>query len=202
MAIRTSLRELPYDEAAAEMAQGATPIDLRPVGEYLDVHIPGTIELLYEFGPGMPSRARDCLPLDSALLLLDLGAGDLNNAASSLRGKGFTVVGYVSDAINGWAAENGTPVSTEIVSGPAPPDAFVLDVGDPGAQVSDPGARIPIEHLWGRANELTDQERVVVAAGAGVRAALAVGMLERVGVPEILFWRTLDLRDRRDDRAS
>ena len=192
MAIKTSLRELPYDEAAAEMARGATPIDLRPVEEYLDVHIPGTIELLYEFGPGMPSRARDCLPLDSALLLLDLGAGDLNNAASSLRGKGFTVVGYVRDAVNGWAVENRTPVSTEIVSGPAPPDAFVLDVGDPGAQVSDPAARIPIERLWSRANELADQERVVVAAGAGVRAALAVGMLERAGVPEILFWRTLD----------
>ena len=191
MAIRTSLRELAYDEAAAEMAQGATPIDLRPVEDYLDVHIPGTIELLYEFGPGMPSRARDCLPLDSSLLLLDLGVGDLTNAASSLRGKGFTVVGYVSDAVNGWAAENGTPVSTEIVSGPAPPDAFVLDVGDPGAQVSDPGVRIPVERLWSRASELASQRPVAVAAGAGVRAALAVGMLERAGVPEILFWRTL-----------
>lgn len=200
MAIKTSVRELSYDEAAAEMARGTTPIDLRPVDDYLDVHIPGSIELLYEFGPGMPSRARDCIPLSTPLLLLDLGAGDLTNTAVSLRGKGFTVVGYVSDAVNGWAAENGTPASTEIVSGPTPPDGLVLDVGDPGARVTEPGSRIPIERLWSRAGEFTGEERVVLAAGAGVRAALAVGLLERAGVPEVLFWRTLDLRDRRDDR--
>lgn len=190
MAIRTSLRRLSYEEAAGELAQGALPIDLRPVNDYLDVHIPGSIDLLYEFGPGMPSRARDCLPLDAPLLLLDLGAGDLNNAAASLRGKGFTVIGAVEDAINGWASANGNPVSTEVVTGPPPSGVFVLDVGDPGAEVPDPSTRIPIERLWGRAGELAGEERVLIAAGAGVRAALAVGMLERAGLSEILFWRT------------
>ena len=191
MAIRTSLRRLSYEEAAAEMALGALPIDLRPVDDYLDVHIPGSIDLLYEFGPGMPSRARDCLPLDAPLLLLDLGAGDLINAAASLRGKGFTVIGAVDDAINGWAAENGTPISTEVVTGAPPSAVFVLDVGDPGARVEEPSARVPIERLWGRAGELAEEERVLVAAGAGVRAALAIGMLERAGIAQILFWRTL-----------
>lgn len=191
MAIRTSLRRFSYAGAAQEIAHGTLPIDLRPVDDYLDVHIPGSIDLLYEFGPGMASRARDCLPLDAPLLLLDLGAGDLNNAAASLRGKGFTVIGAVDDAINGWASDNGTPASTEIVSGSPPPEVFVLDVGDPGVKVSDPSARIPIERLWGRAGELAGEERVLVAAGAGVRAALAVGMLERSGVKQVLFWRTL-----------
>ena len=191
MAIRTSLRRLSYKEAAAEMVLGALPIDLRPVDDYLDVHIPGSIDLVYEFGPGMPSRARDCLPLDAPLLLLDLGAGDLINAAASLRGKGFTVIGAVEDAINAWAAENGTPVSTEIVTGAPPSGVFVLDVGDPGARVAEPSAQVPIERLWGRAGELAGEERVLIAAGAGVRAALAIGMLERAGISQVHFWRTL-----------
>jgi rhodanese-related sulfurtransferase len=184
MLTRRSVRDLEFEEAAAAVDRGAAFVDLRPIESYLEVHIRGSLALLYEFGPGMASRARDCLPLSLPLVLLDLGHGDLVNAAASLRGKGFTVLGQVPDGINQWAAAGGSPVSTEIVG---PGQGFVLDVGDPGTHPGEDALRIPVESLWGRAPELDADEAITVASGYGVRAALAVGILERFG-HDVAVW--------------
>jgi rhodanese-related sulfurtransferase len=184
MPTRRSVQELPFEEASAAVDHGAAFVDLRPIESYLEVHIRGSLALLYEFGPGMASRARDCLPLNLPLVLLDLGQGDLVNAAASLRGKGFTVLGLVPDGINQWAAAGGSPVSTEIVG---PGRGLVLDVGDPGADPGEAAQRIPVESLWGRAPELDSDESITVASGYGVRAALAVGILERFG-HDVAVW--------------
>jgi rhodanese-related sulfurtransferase len=188
LATRT-LRELPFEEALAAVDAGAAFVDLREVDAYLEVHIPGSLSLLYEQGPGLASRARDCLPLDLALVLVDLGGADYVHAAASLRGKGFTVLGRVGDAINRWASVRGVPASTEIVRGTIQGSGLVLDVGDFGAPGTEEAVRIPIEELWRRVEELPSAERVAVTSGYGVRAALAVGILERTGVEEILLWR-------------
>lgn len=186
----TSLKTLDFDEALAAIDQGAAFVDLRPTAAYLDVHIPGSLGLLYEFGPGMAQRARDCIPLDVPLILLDLDHGDLVHATGALRGKGFTVLGEVDDAINAWAERRGTPGSTEHTLGSARPEGTVLDVGDPGAEHVEGATVIPIERLWDRAHEFAGAQGVVIVAGYGVRAALAVGMLERAGVGEVVFWKT------------
>lgn len=186
MLTKPSVRTMPFEEAAAAVERGAAFVDLRPIESYLEVHIPGSLALLYEFGPGMASRARDCLPLSVPFVLLDLGHGDLANSAGSLRGKGFTVLGRVTDDINEWAAAGGSPVSTEIV---AQPQGRVLDVGDPGAEPGEDATRIPVDHLWARASELDDDEAITVASGYGVRAALAVGMLEHFG-HEVVVWNS------------
>lgn len=186
MPTRPSVRKLAYEDAAAAVDRGAAFVDLRPIESYLEVHIRGSIALLYEFGPGMASRARDCLPLSLPLVLLDLGHGDLVNAAGSLRGKGFTVLGQVADGINKWAAAGGSPVSTE--SG-GERQGCVLDVGDPGAHPGESALRIPLEVLWGRASELDEDETITVVSGYGVRAALAVGILERFG-HDVAVWNT------------
>jgi rhodanese-related sulfurtransferase len=184
MLTRRFVQELPFEEASAAVDHGAAFVDLRPIESYLEVHIRGSFALLYEFGPGMASRARDCLPLSLPLVLLDLGHGDLVNAAASLRGKGFTVLGMVPDGINQWAAAGGSPVSTEIVG---PGRGLVLDVGDPGADPGEEAQRIPVESLWGRAPELDSDESITVVSGYGVRAALAVGILERFG-HDVAVW--------------
>lgn len=175
------------DGALQHVDSGAAFLDLRDVDSYLDVHIPGSINVLYEFGPGFNSRARDCIPLDVPLILLDLGVGDLLNAAAALRGKGFDVLGKVDDAINKWASKRGIPASTEIVL-EKPENVSVLHVNDPGAPVVEAGLTIPIEELWGRTGEI-GTGRVAVVAGAGVRAAIAVGILERTG-HDVVFWKT------------
>ena len=183
-----TLLTLDFDEAIAAVDRGAAFIDLRTTESYYEVHVPGSIALLYEFGPGLASRARDCLPLDLPLVLLDLGHGDMTHAAASLRGKGFTVLGKVDDGINGWAAARGAPRSTELVSNPGGP---VLDVSDPGARPGDDAVSIPIELLWTRVDELAHDRPIVVASGYGVRAAVAVGILERAG-HEVAVWETRD----------
>lgn len=182
----TTLRTMDIDEALELVGSGAAFLDVRDVDAYLEVHIPGSIDVLYEFGPGFNSRARDCIPLAVPLILLDLGAGDLINAAASLRGKGFDVLGKVDDGINRWARGRGHPVSTEVVV--EPPDASVLHVNDPGARPIDFDLSIPIEELWGRVGEVPSG-RVAIAAGFGVRAAIAVGILERAG-HDVIFWKT------------
>jgi rhodanese-related sulfurtransferase len=126
-------------------------------------------------------------------VILDLGYGDPGVAAAALRGKGFDVVGSVADGLNQWSAR-GRPASTDVLirgtGGDEAPDGTLVDVGDPGAATVDGATRIPIDRFWDRSGEFTSATRVVVIAGYGVRAALAVGMLEQAGVEDITFWRT------------
>ena len=190
MVTTSTLKTLSFDDAMRHMNEGAAFVDLRDVSAYLDVHIPGSLSLLYETGPGFQSRARDCIPLDVPLVLLDREDADMVNAASSLRGRGFSVVGRVGDAINDWSKWYGTPASTDAYRGPQPRHSLILDTSDPGVVGVEDATRIPIEQLWGRAGELAAEPRVVVAFGYGVRAALAVGILERVGVKETIAWET------------
>jgi rhodanese-related sulfurtransferase len=192
MPVATTLKKLDFSEATAYVHDGAVFVDLRLLDDYLDVHIPASFSLQYEFGPGLASRARDCLPLSLQMILLDLGNGDMEHAAASLRGKGFAVLGSVEDGINEWARRNGTPASTETYRGPMPTHTTVLDVGDPGVVGAEGALKIPIEYLWERVDEVADKPRVTIAAGYGLRAALAVGMLERVEIDEIVFWKTRD----------
>jgi rhodanese-related sulfurtransferase len=186
MPVTTTLLELEFEEAKAAVEGGAAFVDLRPSRDYLDVHIPGSLGLMYEFGPGMAGRARDCIPLEVPLVLLDDGESDCIHAAASLRGKGFEVLGKVTDAINKWT-EVGSVKSTEVVTGDDTSNATILDVGDPGSIRSDGSLRVPVERLWMKAPELARQSPIIVIAGFGVRAALAVGILERAGA-EVMVW--------------
>jgi rhodanese-related sulfurtransferase len=188
MPLLTTLKSLPFDEAARAVDSGAAFVDLRAIKPYLDAHIPGSLALLYEDGPGMPSRARDCLPLDLPLILVDAPDVDLANAAAGLRGKGFAVLGIVKDALVNWRNARGGLVSTVVLA--SAPDDAVLDVGDPGAVPPSDALRIPVESLWSELDRLRGVDRVVIAAGYGVRAALAVGMLERADVKRVQLWRS------------
>ena len=186
-----AMKTLSFSAAMGHVHKGAAFVDLRPVDDYLDVHIPESLSLLYEFGPGMPSRARDCIPLEIPLVLLDLGFGDMAHAGASLRGKGFNVLGKIDDGINEWSKWHGTPASTEVASGAAPTEGTILHVGDPGTGAIEGNVvPIPIERLWRRIDEIAARGRIYVAAGYGPRAALAVGMLERAGITDIAFWKT------------
>ena len=183
----TSARELEIDEAQHFVAEGAAFIDLRPTAAYLDVHIHGSLALQYEFGPGMAGRARDCIPLDVPFVVLHHEGLDVKEVTAALRGKGFAVLGYVPDGLTAWGNVNGAFASTEVVKSSSAPAETVVDVGDPGVRIYPEARLISVEKLWGRTGEMTE-ERLAILAGRGVRASLAVGMLERAGVQEIVFW--------------
>jgi rhodanese-related sulfurtransferase len=181
---------LEFADALAYRDEGAAFVDLRPTDAYLEVHIPGSLALVYEFGPGMAARARDCLPLDLPLVVLAAGGVDIANAAAALRGKGFTVLGAVENAVNAWISAERAIASTEVATGSSRPAGAVLDVGDPGAARIEGSKRIVIERLWTHVDEVGRDGPIVVVAGFGVRAGLAVGILERAGRNDIVFWKT------------
>ena len=189
MPVTTTVKRLTFDEALEVVEMGGGLIDLRPTQPYLDAHVPGELDVMYESGPGMATRARDCLPLGIPYVLLDLGHGDLALATAALRGKGFSVVGAVQDSLNQWAAKGRRIASTEVVDASTPPVGTVLHVADPGAPAPEGAVRIPADTLWPRCDELDRSRPVVVVAGWGVRAGLAVGILEHNGFEEVLLWR-------------
>jgi rhodanese-related sulfurtransferase len=189
MTVTTTLKRLTFDEALDVVDLGGAFVDLRRTDDYLDAHVPGSLDVVYEDGPGMSTRARDCLPLDLPYVLLDLGHGNPPLAAAALRGRGFHVVGSVEDGLNRWA-ESSPLASTETFTGDRVPDGTILHVSDPGAVAPEGAVTIPADDLWPRCDELDPSRRVVVAAGYGVRAGLAVGMLERNGFRDVAFWRT------------
>jgi rhodanese-related sulfurtransferase len=187
--VLTTLKTLDLSVAARLVDDGAAFVDFRAIDKYLAGHIRGSLPLLYEAGPGMPSRARDCLALDLPLVLIDEPRIDIANAAAALRGKGFSVLGKVDRALERWRNEMGGLVATDTT--PEPPDVDVaLDVGDPGARPPAGATHIAIENLWPQLERLDGVGRIVVISGYGVRAALAVGMLERAGVKRVQIWRS------------
>lgn len=190
MNVTNSLRSLDIDRAEAQVTAGGAYIDLRQVQDYLDLHVPGSLSLEYEFGPGLPGRARDCIPLHVPFVLLQRRDLDMTRIAAAFRGKGFAVSGLLEGGIEAWAEAREDPASSEIYEGTEAPTGTVLDVGDPGVRILAGARFISIERLWERAGELRDEDKVVVPAGRGLRAALAVGMLEQVGVSDPVFWWT------------
>ena len=185
------LRNLTPARARELLAGDALAIDLRPVGEYLAGHIHGSIPLLYEAGPGLGGRARDLLPLEARLVLLDDGVYPVERAADSFRGKGFDVVGVLTGGVRAWADPL---VTTPVIQLADTPDVLALiNVSDPGT-VLPPGhgvgASIPVERLWDKAGELGRNWDLGILAGYGVRAAAAVGILETLGFTKLTFVRT------------
>ena len=184
--VQTTLRDLTVDEAVAAGKRGAALVDLRDLSDYLDGHIRGSVGLVYEFGPGMAGRARDCIPLSVPLVLMDSPNANLMHAAASLRGKGFSVLGKIDDALNRWSDRL---TSTDVLTGPDIPHGAVLDVADPGRLPYTDALFVPMERMWARAAEFEGETSITVLCGAGARAALAVGVLERAGVSQIKLWR-------------
>ena len=187
----STLRSLTAERARELIAGGALAIDLRPIADYLAGHIHGSIPLLFEAGPGLGGRARDLLPLDARLVLLDDDVSPLQRAADSFRGKGFDVVGALAGGVNAWSDPL---VTTPVVQLAEARDVLALiDVSDPGTALPPGhgvGASIPVERLWDEAGELGRNWDLGVLAGYGVRAAAAVGILEKLGFTKLTFVRT------------
>ena len=167
------------------LASGGLLIDTRAVDEYLASHIDASISIMFEAGPGFGGRARDLLPLEAALVLLTNPQAPLDEAAAMLRGKGLDVAGFADGT--GLQARS-TPTAEGVSDG-----LVMIDVKDPGTRSlvkSGSGLVIPVENLWIDAAELDKSARIGVLAGWGVRAATAIGILERLKFANLTFVRT------------
>jgi rhodanese-related sulfurtransferase len=184
-----ALRSVDVDRAQTILSRGGLLIDLRLIDEYLERHVRGSIPLLYEAGPGLGGRARDLLPLDARLILLDDGKSSLEDAAASFRGKGFEVVGLIERGVGGWPYQDLTSTRTQSVD-TWEPGHHMLDVADPGTIPPPTATFIPAERLWTKAAELDPTFHFGILAGWGVRAAAAIGILEKLGFRSLAFVRT------------
>ena len=193
----TTLKALTADRVRQLVRAEGIVIDLRPPADYLSGHIPGSVPLLYEAGPGLGGRARDLLPLDARLVLLEDATSPLDKAADAFRGKGYEVVGYFPGGVAAWPdAAGGTPV---LPLANAQPGMRLINVADPGTQAPPTWPNlvfIPAEELWSRAGELDREERLGVLAGWGVRACAAVGILEHLGFRALTYVRTRGVGER------
>jgi rhodanese-related sulfurtransferase len=197
VAVPSTLRALPPERVRQLLRAGDLAIDLRAPADYLAAHITGSVPLLFEAGPGLGGRARDLLPLDARLIILEDAASPLDRAADALRGKGFEVVGYFPGGVGAWPEPpGGTPV---VPLQNASRDLALVHVSDPGTQIAIARAgmkHIPAEELWDRAGELDPESSLGVLAGWGVRAAAAIGILEHLGFRQLTFVRTRQIGDR------
>ena len=173
--------------ASQIVAEGGLIIDLRWFEEYLDRHLRGSVPILYEAGPGFASRARDLLPIDTKVILLNEGTLPLDVAAAMLRGKGFDVVGSVA-GLDDW--DQDLLASTPQVDVDAATHLDLLDVRDPGTEAPEGVSVIPAESIWSRADEIDRNADIGVLSGWGVRASTAVGILESLGLQRLSFVRT------------
>jgi hydroxyacylglutathione hydrolase len=201
--LATALKPLTPNEALVLIDAGASYADLRKVDGYLDVHIPGSLSLQYESGPGLPGRARDCIPLHVPLVLLEVDGVDSQEVAAGLRGKGFTIEGVLEGGIEAWAHAHGTPTSSDVLEGDVESPGTILHVNDPGSEPPEGAIVIPIEELWSRTGEVPRDRPITIVAGSGLRAALGVGIVERAGFESVSFWwRTRTPAPAQKKRAS
>ncbi len=172
---------------AESVLEEGLALDLRPIPDYLEKHLRGSVSILWEQGPGFGTRARDLLPLNARLILLEDGSSPLQEAASRLRGKGFDVEGFVAaDDIR----RLGKLISTRSIPITDAGSLHLLHVGDPGTIHERRSVRIPVERLWDGLSELNTSQRIGILSGFGVRAATAIGILEKFAFKEIVLIRT------------
>lgn len=176
-------------KAAHLVAERALLIDLRAPDDYLQMHLRGSVCLVFEEGPGFSGRCRDLIPLDRKLILVDDDSSPLDMAAAMLRSRGFDVIGSTPE-VRHWSAEWAS--HTEIFDlEDLPRGRARIDVGDPGVRAPEGTRVIPVELLWSAAADLDRNGAVAILGGWGVRAAAAVGILESLGFSKVCYAHTL-----------
>jgi rhodanese-related sulfurtransferase/glyoxylase-like metal-dependent hydrolase (beta-lactamase superfamily II) len=168
--------------AARLLDDGALLVDVRPVAEYADRHVPGSlsIPLREAFATWLGWLA----PPEQPLLVLRSAGQDPDEVAWQAAKIGYdAVVGELVGGIDGWMAA-GLPVTETRVVRPGTlvgPEALDVRLAAEYAAGHVPGARhVELGALPAHAAQLPDRP-VVVMCSHGERAATGASLLERAG---------------------
>jgi glyoxylase-like metal-dependent hydrolase (beta-lactamase superfamily II) len=180
------LAELSVEEVRRLVDDGATVVDVRPIGQYAEAHVPGSLS--NELRPAFATWLGWLLPRGARVVVLrgrDQDSAEVLGQAAKI---GVDVVGELSGGIESWTAAGLPTTTTPVVPATAVTEADrVLDVRQdseydtahvPGALHRELGA------LDASASSLPDGP-VTVMCGHGERAMSAASVLERAGREQV-----------------
>jgi hydroxyacylglutathione hydrolase len=176
------LRPLRPTTAARLLQGGAVPVDVRPVVEYADGHVPGSLSI--PLRDAFATWLGWIAPHDGPLVVLRSADQDPDEVAWQAAKIGYdNLVGEIAGGIQAWTAA-GLPVTATTLVGPETvvgPEALDVRQDSEYAAGHVPGVRhVELGALPARAADLPDRP-VVVMCSHGERAATGASLLERAG---------------------
>ncbi len=181
-----ALAPLTVEQVRQLADDGATVVDVRPIEEYAEAHVPGSLSI--ELRPAFGTWLGWLLPEDAAVVVLRNLAQDPAEILGQAVKVGYDLAGELAGGIAAWTDADLATTSTPL----ATPDTAiaaerVLDIRQhsefaaghlPGAEHSELGA------LAMAASSLADGPMTVMC-GHGERAMSAASVLERAGRHEV-----------------
>lgn len=187
-------RPLNIQDAVAQFRRGAALLDVRSKAEFKTKHIPGAVHL--EADDQLSNRIGFVLPPDIPVILMLSDPQDYDRVIYSLARVGYdSVVGYMADSLQAWAAM-GLPITSGDVRDIDPLELkelldrengdrpLVVDVRESWefAQGHVPGARlISLGEFSRRVDELDPTHPVAVICASGSRSQSAAALLGQKG---------------------
>ena len=188
---------LPAEKLESLLGEGEAVVDIRPAAAFAQGHVPGTLGI--PLNGAFTTWAGWLLPYDRDVYLLvgDDASQSIDAAVRDLAMIGLDRVAGVfgSDALDRWRAAGRALDSIDqvevsdvaaMLDGAA---ATVLDVRGRSEWETGhlPGvANIPVGYLVERLDEIPRDKPVIVQCESGSRSAIAAGLLQAHGVPDVM----------------
>jgi hydroxyacylglutathione hydrolase len=186
------LPQLPVPDLEALLARGAVIVDVRPVADFGDAHIPGAVSI--PLRPQFATWLGWLIPADTPLVVVRNDDQDAEEAVWQARKVGYDdVAGELAGGMRAWRATGAPTGSISLLTPGQLGDAGragkvdVVDVRQDTEFAAGhlPGAsHVELGSLTEHAGTLPDRPAVVMC-GHGERAMTAASLLARVGRQDI-----------------
>jgi hydroxyacylglutathione hydrolase len=190
-------------EAAAALADGAVPLDLRTPRPFAAGHLPGAVNLQFNRAD-LSDRAEMLLPIERRYLVHAEPDAIARIAATILSEAGFQVLGHLEGGLAAWKTAGQPTESVEVMDVDALrgrlDEVRVVDVregfeyrhGHIGGAVC-----VPWTESWEAPAELEKDRTLAIVCGDEVRSAAAASVLKRGGYrPALVLGGMVDWLER------
>jgi hydroxyacylglutathione hydrolase len=179
------LHQLTADRVRQLAALGAHVVDVRPIGDYADAHIPGSLSI--ELRDAFATWLGWLIPQSGRIIVVRDPGQDAEEILAQAAKVGYDVVGEVAGGVPGWRAEGLPTATTQLITPTLTSADHVLDIRQDSEFASGhvPGAQ-HVE-LGGLASAVATLPPgpVTVMCGHGERAMTAASILEQAGRHDI-----------------
>jgi rhodanese-related sulfurtransferase len=183
VAAEASLSLLDSDEVARFVEHGAVVVDVRPIADYAEAHVPGSISI--ELRDAFATWLGWLVPFGTTPVIVRDPSQDLGELVWQAAKIGFELRGELSGGIRAWKASGRPTASTVLARSTDLPALDALDIrqaAEYSAEHADGAANIELGDIPNRIAALPDTPYVVMC-GHGERAMSAASLIERAGRP-------------------